>query len=100
MDSQVSLPLQRIVNLAETRIGMVHGWGTPSGIEKRVLHRFSPADIDVLVFGHSHRPFCRNIGSILLFNPGSPTDRRSAPYHTVGILNLDTKVTGEIIRID
>lgn len=100
MDLQDNLPLQRIVKLAETRIGMVHGWGTPSGIEKRVLQSFSPAAIDVLVFGHSHRPVCRTVGSLLLFNPGSPTDRRSAPYHTVGLLNLGTKVTGEIIRID
>ncbi len=94
------LPTQRVVSLENTRIGMVHGWGPPDGIEKRVLGCFSVNEIDVLVFGHSHRPVCRNLGSVLLFNPGSPTDRRSAPYHTVGILNLGTEITGEIIRID
>jgi len=95
-----SLPPQRIVKLADTQIGMVHGWGTPNGIEKRVLNSFSANDIDVLVFGHSHRPVCRKVGSVLLFNPGSPTDRRSAPYHTVGILHVSEQVTGEIVRID
>lgn len=98
--SHGKMPLQRIVTLAETRIGIVHGWGDPSGIEKRVLSCFPASDIDVLVFGHSHRPVCRKSGSVLLFNPGSPTDRRLAPYHTVGILHLGTEVSGEIIRID
>jgi uncharacterized protein len=31
---------------------------------------------DVLIFGHSHQPECRWVGSTLLFNPGSPTDPR------------------------
>ena len=98
--SQADLPLQRIVHLAETRIGMVHGWGAPNGIETRVLNSFSTTDIDVLVFGHSHWPVCRKVGSVLLFNPGSPTDRRSAPYHSVGILHIGNEVRGEIVRID
>ncbi|MFK5926273.1 MAG: YfcE family phosphodiesterase, partial [Desulfuromusa sp.] len=79
---QSLLPTKRIVALAQKRIGLVHGWGAPTGIEKRVMDSFSGDDINVLVFGHSHRPVCRMVGKILLFNPGSPTDRRSAPYHT------------------
>ena len=97
---QVTFPLQRIVQLAEIRIGMIHGWGAPKGIEKRVMDSFATADIDVLVFGHSHRPVCRRIGTVLLLNPGSPTDRRSAPYHSVGILDIGREVSGEIIRLD
>jgi len=98
--SHGGLPLQRIVRLAETNIGMVHGWGAVGRVEKHVLTTFPHSDIDVLVFGHSHRPVCRWVGSVLLFNPGSPTDRRSAPYHTVGILHLDHEIRGEIVRID
>ena len=96
---QAGLPIQRVVEISGFRIGMVHGWGSPSGIEKRVLDNFSTVAIDVLVFGHSHRPVCRRVGPILLFNPGSPTDRRSAPHHTVGLLHIGDKVTGELIRI-
>ncbi len=97
---QSSLPYQRVINLAGIKIGMTHGFGAPSGIERRVMNSFSGADIDVLIFGHSHQPVCRQVGSLLLFNPGSATDRRSAPYHTVGMLHIDSVVTGEIIRID
>ena len=95
-----SLPLQRVVELGGIKIGMIHGSGSPANIERRVMSNFAAIDIDVLVYGHSHRPVCRKAGSVLLFNPGSPTDRRSAPYHTVGILHIDATVTGEIIRID
>jgi putative phosphoesterase len=95
-----SLPLQRIVTLNNVRIGMVHGWGAPAGIEQRVLDHFSDKKIDVLVFGHSHRPVCRWAGSVFLLNPGSATDRRSAPCHTVGILDTDGEISGEIISID
>ena len=101
MDVQhAGLPMQRIVRLANVKIGMVHGWGLLKGIEPRVINCFDPAEIDVLVFGHSHRSVCHKIGSVLVFNPGSPTDRRSAPFHTVGILHIGAEVKGEIIRID
>jgi len=96
----IMLPTKRVLFLANIKIGMVHGWGPPHGLEERVLDLFSDVSLDVLVFGHSHRPTCFQSGNVLLFNPGSPTDRRAAPYHTVGILNLGTGVTGEIIRVD
>ncbi len=95
-----SLPVRRIVTLNSVRIGMIHGWGAPAGIERRVLGEFSTDKIDVLVFGHSHFPVCHQVGSVLLLNPGSATDRRSAPHHTVGILNLGDEISGEIVSID
>ena len=97
---QSNLPLQRIIDLGGIKIGMTHGHGAPSGIERRVINSFIGDDIDVIIFGHSHQPVCRQVGSVLLFNPGSATDRRSAPYHTVGILHIDASVIGEIVRID
>ncbi|WP_321391183.1 metallophosphoesterase [uncultured Desulfuromusa sp.] len=99
-DTQAVLPTSRIIDFAGKKIGMVHGWGSQYGIETRVLDFFAGFDLDVIIFGHSHQPVCRHIGKVLLFNPGSPTDRRSAPYHTVGILNIGTVVTAEIVRID
>ncbi len=95
-----NLTVQRIIVLAGKRIGMTHGWGGMDGIEDRVMKSFASESIDVLVYGHSHRPACRKVGTILLFNPGSPTERRSAAHHTAGILNINTEVTGEIIRLD
>lgn len=43
---------------------------------------------DLVLFGHSHRPWCSREDGRLLFNPGSPTDRRWAPHRSFGVLEL------------
>jgi len=98
--SAADLPLQRIIRLGDFSIAMTHGWGPPHGIEARILQHFSLENIDVLIYGHSHMPVCHSDGSLLVMNPGSPTDKRSAPYHSVGLLYLEEIPRGEIINID
>ena len=101
MDEPIyNLPLQRILKIGGYNIGMIHGWGAPQGVVKRVQHHFSADDIDILIFGHSHSPLCRSEGGVLLMNPGSPTEKRSSPFHTVGLLSLGESVNGEIVVID
>jgi len=95
-----SLPERRIVSAAGKRIGLMHGWGPPSGLEHRLLRAFEGESLDALVFGHSHAPLCRRHEGVLLFNPGSATDRRQAHHHTVGILEVGSQVTGRILRLD
>ncbi len=95
-----ALPVQRIIRLNGFTIALTHGWGAPRGLEERVLNRFNLADIDVVIYGHSHYPVCHRKGEVLIMNPGSPTDKRSAPFHSVGILTLDETVEGTIVRFD
>ena len=46
-------------------------------------------DADIVVFGHSHIPWnTEGIGGQLLFNPGSPTERRRQPRCTYGVLEV------------
>ncbi len=94
------LPEKRVLEAGGFRIGLVHGWGGPAGIVANVLSRFEGDKLDALVFGHSHYPLNRHNGDLLLFNPGSATDRRKAPYHSVGILEVNDSITGSIINID
>jgi uncharacterized protein len=95
-----SLPQKRVIDINGTRIAMTHGWGSPIGIEKRVADYFKDDVVDVIIFGHSHRPICLQFDSILLLNPGSATDRRSAPFHSVAILNIETIISADIISLD
>lgn len=81
------LPSQRVVELEGRRIGLVHGWGAPAGIEDRVLQAFSKP-IDVVVYGHTHEASRSRRGETLLVNPGSAFDRRFAPQCTVAFLSL------------
>ena len=81
------LPERRLVELDGVRVGMVHDPGPRAGREARV-HRWFP-DADVVVFGHTHAPVDQlGVGRQRLFNPGSPTERRMQPRHTVGVLGL------------
>jgi uncharacterized protein len=50
---------------------------------ERMRARFPRAD--AVVFGHSHMPLHEERDGFQIFNPGSPTERRRAPYPTMGI---------------
>lgn len=95
------IPLKRILRVEGFRLGLIHGWGSAESLESRLLPEFENDSLDCLVYGHSHRPVChRDRSGMLLFNPGSATDRRGAPAHTVGILEIGQQVEGHIIPID
>jgi uncharacterized protein len=81
------LPETLEVELAGVRVGMIHDSGPARGRAPR-LHRTFP-EADVVVFGHSHIPVNEpGVEGQLLFNPGSPTERRRQPHRTIGILEL------------
>lgn len=94
------LPNQRIVSIGDYRFGMMHGWGPPEGIEERVLAAFAGETLDGIVYGHSHLPVCRDVDGLLLLNPGSATDRRRAPFHSVGLIEIGDDLSGRILRLD
>jgi uncharacterized protein len=92
--------VQKILAVNSYHIGLVHGWGGSGEIESRVRESFSDAVLDVIVYGHSHRPVCRRFGATLMFNPGSCFDPRAAGQYTFGVLELGDTVTGHIINVD
>ena len=93
------LPETRKVTIENHTIGLVHGWGSRNGIEKRVAQCFD--DVEGVVFGHSHRSYWGRMGDIWLFNPGSARDWNS-PFGraTVGILEIGDYVQGRIVRLN
>ena len=96
---RAQIPEKRIVELDKFRIGMIHGSGSPQGISIRVRGQFAGEKLDCIVFGHSHQPYDRVEDGILMFNPGSATDRRFALKRTIGILHLEEKIWGEHIEL-
>jgi putative phosphoesterase len=94
------LPHKRIEQLEGKRIGITHGWGSPGGLSARVREEFRSDSVDCIVFGHSHTPFVSTDQGILMFNPGSPTDKRFAEKNTLGFLTItENEITGEIQEI-
>ncbi len=91
------LPGKRIIEIDNHRIGLIHGWGSPLGIEKRVLAEFE--QIDCLVFGHTHAAQAGEMDGVYVFNPGSPTERRYARNTTIGILDIGETIKGTIVPV-
>jgi uncharacterized protein len=89
---QARLPLVRVVGFEGVTIAIVHDAGPADGRLARMRRRFP--DAAAVVFGHSHIPLLETGGGFTIFNPGSPTARRRAPHHTMGI----AEVSGGAVR--
>lgn len=76
------LPERQVVDAGGVRIGMVHDAGPARGRVSRL--RLAFPDCQAVVFGHSHIPLLEWEGGFQIFNPGSPTDRRRQPRHSMG----------------
>ena len=93
------LPEARVVEAAGARIAMVHDAGPARGRLRRMRLRFP--DADAVVFGHSHIPLHESADGFQIFNPGSPTDRRRQPRHTMGIARVERgAVSFEVLYLD
>ena len=90
------LPAERVVGVGDARIAMVHDAGPAAGRLERLRARYGES-ADAVVFGHSHLPLHeRAADGFQIFNPGSPTERRRAPAHTMGM----ARVEGSSIEFD
>ena len=84
------LPEERIVEAEWARIAMVHDAGPSAGRLERMRRRFGDR-ADLVVFGHSHMPLHEQApDGFQILNPGSPTERRRAPTHTMGLIRINS----------
>ncbi len=97
------LPERAIIDWQGRRIGIMHGWGSAGDLPRKVFERFcdsgSRPEVDVVIFGHSHQPLREFRSGTLLLNPGSPTDKRWAPFCSVAIITAGSHLDAEILRI-
>jgi putative phosphoesterase len=91
------LPQKQVIELESYRVGLIHGWGSPGGLEDRVRTEFS--GVDVIVYGHSHRAGKETRDGILLFNPGSATGFSLAQRNSIGVLELEKNIKTQILLL-
>ena len=103
------------LEFANRAVGLVHGhhaW--EGGLATRLSYRMNPAkrssalrqavlrefdDVDAIAFGHSHEPYIKMHGAVLLFNPGSIVPR-NGQNGTMGILEIGPQaIKGRIVTI-
>lgn len=83
---------KKLLELEGFRIGLIHGDGYRKTTEERSREAFHAERPDVVIFGHSHSPYLQRTDGMLMFNPGSPTDKRRQPQYSYGIMELQEKI--------
>ena len=90
------LPERKVIEVDGVRIGLVHRASHSSGPGTEMLAR--EMEVDVLVYGHLHRPLVERNDKLLIC-PGSPTVPRMSPPTVAEIEIKDGKVTGRIVPV-
>ncbi len=96
---RAKVPEKAIIEVAGRRIGLTHGVGAPQGLLEAMQQVFKNDKVDIVIFGHSHSPVNEFKDGVLYFNPGSPTDTVFAQYTSYGIIEINDKVEGKIIKL-
>ena len=98
-DISCEAPQELIVNLDGCKILITHGHLYHVKNTLRFLYnRAQEANVQMVLFGHTHEPLFVTEKDICFFNPGSllPTIKTSASY---GILNVSSQgITGELLE--
>lgn len=92
------LPHKKVLSLGNYSVGLIHGKFKIDIQREMIAREFE--NVDLIVYGHSHMPFWGKLGTVFFLNPGSPTDKRYAPYNSIALLNIGDAITAEIIRLD
>lgn len=87
---------KRIIEAEGFRIGVTHGHiGKKKKTPERAFEAFQQKKLDLIVFGHSHIPYSQMQEGTLLFNPGSPTDKRFQPLFSYGVIEIGEELRAE-----
>lgn len=95
-DLQYDLPETIRFMVGQWKIAAMHGHGGRSA-RQYAGQRFR-GKVDLVLFGHSHKPLIEASGGTTFFNPGSATDRRWFDHFGVGIITVtDERIDPELI---
>ena len=83
-------PTLQAIELAGRKI-LVQHIVNPHAPSEAIQARLAGERVDVVVFGHTHKPFCQTIGGTLYFNPGYAGKSRFGLERSVAILHCGAR---------
>ena len=92
------VPDTEVLEIGGKRLGLIHGWGAPWGLQKRVRGRFK--GVDAILYGHTHLAASDTIDGTLFFNPGSASGKFPAMRKTYGILTIEESLDWRVVTVD
>ncbi len=97
MDNEASLkalPLRCQIEVEDKRIFITHDIGNIAVFHQKVLAGRIRPEPDIVVFGHTHQAFYKQLGKVVYINPGSATSSRDSRKPSVVLLDISPE--GEI----
>jgi putative phosphoesterase len=89
-DSGLHFKLTEIIEL-DGRKFLIHHIVNPHELDESLERRINREQPAVVVFGHTHKPFCETIRSTLFFNPGYAGKSRFGMERTIAFLHCTAK---------
>ena len=87
-DGDMPLDETAVVTLGEKKFLVKH-IVNPHRLQVSLCERLKQIQPDVVIFGHTHEPFCETLGGILFLNPGSVTQPRGGYRPSIVRLTID-----------
>jgi hypothetical protein len=100
-DAKKDGPAELLLKLAGRRIYVVHGhqYGVKKNLNN-IYYRGQEMEADIVIFGHTHVPFCEKLGELWLLNPGSASRPRLTKLGRYICLNVEEQaINPEICKI-
>ena len=88
VDAGMPLKLTEVIEL-DGRKFLLHHIVEPRNLEEGLRDTISHARPDVVVFGHTHKPFSENIDNVLFLNPGYAGKQRFNLPRTLAYLHIE-----------
>jgi putative phosphoesterase len=94
-----TLPDQVWIEAGSRDVLLLHGHHGKTAL--KAARAAAAPGVDLVVFGHSHKPLIDQEGRTILFNPGSPTERRWNPHFGLGLVRVsDAELEPELVLFD
>lgn len=87
-DTFLNLKLTEMAELGGRKF-LVHHIINPYALTDELKARLARDRPDVVVFGHTHKPFCETIGGVLFLNPGYAGKQRFDLPRSVALVHND-----------
>jgi len=95
----IKLPERKKFNFEGIDIGLAHGEVYPRGDTQQLRYIGMEMGVEVLITGHTHWSFIKELPDMLLLNPGSPTVPRLSDPSVMIIEIEEGKLDARIVKI-
>jgi putative phosphoesterase len=95
----LKIPRNVILEVEGLKIGLNHGEVYPRGDTQQLKYIAMEMEVEILITGHTHWPFIKEVDDVLLLNPGSPTVPRLTDPSVMLLEIKNKKLDARIVKI-